>query len=142
MIIDSLKKFMQKCPLLEEFNSAVGVDNLPERDDGFAIETVPCEPVKKRYISGDAIKQYMFNFTSKSSYGNDVRQNIENIGFYENFAKWLDECTAKKDFPELPEGMTAQKIVAVTTGYVFDTDVDTAKYMIQCRLEYYHKGGI
>lgn len=141
MIIDALKAFMQDCPLLDEFAVAVGVDNLPERDDGFAIETVPCEPVKKRYVTGDAVKQYLFNFTSKSSYGDDVRQNIENIGFYEKFAQWLDDCTAGKTFPQLPEGMAAQKLVAVTTGYIFDAGVDTAKYMIQCRLEYYHKGG-
>lgn len=140
MIIDGLKTFMQGCPLLEEFNAAVGVDNLPERDDGFAIETVPCEPIKKRYINGDAIMQYMFNFTSKASYGEDVRQNIENIGFYESFAEWLDMCTRTNNLPDLPEGMTAQKIIAVTTGYIFDTEVDTAKYMIQCRLEYF-KGG-
>ena len=141
MIIDALKEFMQRCPLIEEFNSAIGVDNLPEKNDGFAIETVPCEPIKKRFINGDANKQYMFNFTSKSSYGEDIRQNIENVGFYEKFAQWLDECTANGNLPILQAGMTPQKIIAVTTGYIFDTEVDTAKYMIQCRLDYFQKGG-
>lgn len=141
MIIDALKEFMQCCPLLEEFNVAVGIDNLPEKDDGFAIETVPCEPIKKQYVNGDAVKQYMFNFTSKASYGDDVRQNIENIGFYENFSAWLDACTARNNLPILSAGMTAKKIVAVTTGYIFDAEIDTAKYMIQCRLEYFERGG-
>ena len=141
MIIDALRKFMADCPLLDDFNAAVGVDNLPERNAGFAIETVPCEPIKKLYVNGDSIKQYMFNFTSKSSYGDDIRQNIENIGFYEKFAQWLDKCTSDRTFPTLPEGMIPQKIVAVTTGYIFDTEIDTAKYMIQCRLDYFQKGG-
>lgn len=137
-IIDSIKTYMQTCSLITAFNVAIGVDNLPERNDGFAIETVPCEPYVRKYINGSALKQYMFNFTSKASYGDDVRQNIENIGFFEQFSDWLDTQTKAGVLPTLDTGKTAKQIKAVTTGYAFDTEMDTAKYMIQCVL-YYHE---
>ena len=33
-------------------------------------------------------------------------------------------------------GKTIKKIEAITCGYVFDTELDKAKYQIQCRIIY------
>ena len=65
-----------------------------------------------------------------------MRQNLDNIGFYEHFSDWLEEVSKAGDFPELDAGKTIKKIEAITCGYVFDTELDKAKYQIQCRIIY------
>ncbi|MEG0133554.1 MAG: chloramphenicol resistance protein [Clostridium sp.] len=140
MIINSIRNYIRKCPYLSEFAKGVNVDYLGEEATSYSIEEIPCNPVLKKYIGGDSKRQYQFIFASRESYGAVVLQNIENSGFYEDFASWLEEETIKGNLPIL-EGKECLKIEAISTGYAFQTDVDKARYQIQARLTYLQKGG-
>lgn len=144
MIVDSIRDFIKKCPYLNEFRKGIGVDNLGEDATCYMIESVPCEPILKKYANGDTQRQYLFVFASRESYGQDVMQNLENINFYEKFAGWLETQYLNGVLPVMEDGQEAIKIEAITTGCAFDTDVDKAKYQIQCRFKYYQKklGGL
>lgn len=138
MIIDSIRTFIISCPYLQE--GAMGVDFLGEDPISYSIQSVPVQPIIKKYVNGDCEKQYVFTLSSRESYGADVIQNMENSGFYERFAEWLDEQTLEGNLPELKGNKSSIKIEALTTGYAFQTSEDTAQYQIQCRLVYF-KGG-
>ena len=140
-LIKSIRNFIKECPHLDEFYKSIGVDYLNDEVTSYMIEPVPAEPVLKRYINGDCKKQYLFVFASKEAYGPDVRENINNIGFYEDFAEWLDGCTENGDLPDLGGEKEALSISAQTTGYLFDASVDKAQYRIQCRLIYFERKG-
>lgn len=144
MIVDSVRNFIKTCPCLSEFRKGIGVDNLGEDATCYVVESVPCDPVLKKYANGDSQRQYLFIFGSRESYGQDVMQNLENINFYEKFSSWLEEQCFNGTLPVMDSGQEALKIEAITTGYAFDTDVDKARYQIQCRLKYYQnfKGGL
>jgi hypothetical protein len=138
MIIDSIRKFINTCPHLDEFHQGLGIDYLKEDATAYMIESTPADPIIKRYADGSSIRQYEFIFASKDFYGSDVLQNIDNIGFYEHFAGWLEEQTKLRNLPVLPDGMSPQSILAVTSGYIYNTEeMDKAVYQIQCRLKYY-----
>lgn len=141
MIINSIRTFIRTCPHLQAFNGAirVNVDYLPSETSTYSIEEVPVTPILKKYVDGSTQRQYAFIFTSRESYGDDVMQNISNSGFYENFMHWLEECSINENLPILEENKQAIKIEATTTGYAFQTDVDRARYQIQCRLTYFQK---
>ena len=107
------------------------VDYLGDKPIEYTVEPVPCDPVHTRYTDGSCIKQFLFIFASREYYGADINRNIENLGFYEEFADWITET----ELPDL-DGRIPVSIEVVTGGYAFDTEANTARYQIQLRLLY------
>jgi hypothetical protein len=139
-ILEAVRDFIKGCPYLPEYYDAIGVDYLNEAPEAYMIESTAVAPIVKRYVTGDCVKQLAFVFSSREHYGEDARQNLNSIGFYQDFAEWLEECTRAKNLPVLDEKREAMSIEATTTGYVFDTGPHEARYQIQCRLVYFEKG--
>lgn len=142
MIIKALRDYMRTCPYLDTFNNAIKVNvNFLESDtDTYSIEEVPINPIVKKYVNGDSIRQYAFIFTSREPYGVDVLQNIDNSGFYEKFADWIEENNEKEIFPVLNNGLEPLEIKVTSTGYAFAVTEDTAQFQIQLRLKYFKRG--
>lgn len=140
IIMGQIRELIKTCPHIESYAEGIGVDHLAEEPDCYAVESVPSEPVLKRYINGDTERQHSFVFASRDAFGADVRKNIENIGFFQLFADWLDEVSRNENFIDLGKDKTPKKIEAVTTGYVYDVTPSKAKYQIECRLIYLQKG--
>ena len=136
-IIESVKNFILTCPLLSELKR-LNVDFLPEDPDTYSIEEIPAQAIIKTNIDGSTERQFVFVFASRFYYSEEVRNNIENSGFYEEFAEWLEEQTEADALPELTGGKTATKIEAMSSGYLYDIagDLNNARYQIQCRLIY------
>ena len=142
-ILQSVCDYFLACPLMP--GNQLNVEYLPEstRKNGiaFSIDVMPVDPVIRQYLGGDALCQFVFTLSSVNDYGESVLQNITNNGLYENLSSWLQRKTRKRDFPNLPTGMTPQRIEAINIGYLFESSENTAKYQIQCRLTYYREAG-
>lgn len=136
-IIESVKNFILKCPYLDEL-ARVNVDFLPEKPETYSIEEEPAQTVVKRYLDGSSQRQFLFVFAARLNYSDEVRNNIENSGFFEDFADWLEKCTENDNLPLMADGLTAEKIEAISSGYLFDIsgDLSNSRYQIQCRLIY------
>lgn len=144
MIIDALRNYIRMCPHLDTFNNAikVNVNYLEPNTDTYSIEEVPINPIVKKYVNGDSVRQYAFIFTSREPYGVDVFQNIDNSGFYEKFADWVENQDDNEIFPLLDNGLEPISIEVTSTGYAFAVTEDTAQFQIQLRLKYLKKKGI
>lgn len=144
MIIKALRDYIRSCPHLDTFNNAirVNVNYLEPSADTYSIEEVPIEPILKKYVNGDSIRQYAFIFTSREPYGIDVLQNIDNSGFYEKFADWIEENNDNNILPLLDNGLEPLAVDVTSTGYAFAVTEDTAQFQIQLRLKYFKKGMI
>lgn len=142
MIIDSIRNYMRNLNCLDTFNNAirVNVNYLEPNADTYSIEEVPVEPIVKKYINGDSIRQYAFIFTSREPYGADVLTNIDNSGFYEKLADEIERNNNNEIFPLLYEGLESLEIKVTSTGYAFAVTEDTAQYQINLRLKYFKKG--
>lgn len=138
-IIESIRNFIEDCPFLPEFRQAVNAEYLGEEAGSYMIEATPVEPIIKRYMDGSSVRQFAFVFASREYFGQDAMENIANSGFYEHFADWLETCTLSGILPEMEEKKTAKKIMAATTGYVFNADETKAMYQIQCKLIYFQE---
>lgn len=134
-IIESLYQYFKVCPLLGD--NKINIDYLPEKKREYTIDTITGDPIIMKYIRGPALKQYLFAFGSREAYGSDVLQNLASSGFYEQFAKWLDTQTNIKNFPNMESSQKPIQIEAQSSGYLFNSDTETARYQIQCRLIYY-----
>lgn len=136
-VIESIKNFIKDCPCFEELAN-VNVDFLPDEPDSYSIEEVPAEPIVETYLDGSSVRQFVFVFASRLRYSDEIRNNIDNSGFYEDFADWLEECTENETLPVMSDGKTPRSIEAISSGYLFDIsgDLSNARYQIQCRLIY------
>lgn len=142
MIIEALRNYIRTCPHLATFNDAikVNVNFLDANTDTYSIEEIPADPIIKKYVNGDSIRQYPFIFTSREPYGADILTNIDNSGFYEEFASWIENQNDTEIFPLLDKGLEPLEIKVTSTGYAFAVTEDTAQFQIQLRLKYFKKG--
>ena len=134
-IIDALEKYFIGCELLKD--GALRVDYLGEKPVEYTIEVLPCDPVVKRYLGGSTVRQYLFAFGSREFYSQERLQNIQNSAFYELLAVWVETRSMSGILPELPDGMEAQQLEVVSSGYLFDGSMTNARYQIQLRLLYF-----
>lgn len=136
MIIDKIREYFLKCPLIDEL-ARINVDYLGVDPVEYTIDSVPSETIIKQYVDGGGLKQYVFVFGSREYYGSDTLQNIENSGFYEKFSEWIENQSDIGNLPLLEGEKRSVKIEVLTSGYLFDTSEENARYQIQMRLVYY-----
>lgn len=137
--IASVREYMMTCPFLDEF-ARINIDYLGAEPTQYTIDTIPTDPIVKRYTNGDSIRQLVFVFASREYYGAEVLENMANSDFYEKLADWLEQQSRQKNLPMMAEGKKARTIGALTSGYAFATDAHTAQYQIQCKLTYFQEG--
>lgn len=134
-MINHLREYFLKCPLLTE-NVALNVDFLSVDGIEYSIDSMPHSPIIETYIDGSTVRQYNFIFSSREYYNQDNKQNSKNIEFYEKLSQWIENNSLKGILPTLDSGQTPLKLSVNTAGYLFDEDLKTARYQIQCSLEY------
>ena len=134
-VIESVREYIRTFPGVS--GERLNVDFLPEEAQSYSVDVIPSAETIKRYVDGSSIRQFLFVFASRTYYGPEIRQQIDNIGLFESFSRWLDTNTQKGIFPLLDGGREPRKIEVTTSGYAFSPGEDTARYQIQCRLEYF-----
>lgn len=136
-IIESLYHYLDACPLLQD--RMLYVDYLGPDPVSYVIDVEPATAIVKRYTNGDTIRQYLFTFGTRDYYSQDVMERIDSSGFFEEFSDWLETQNNRRNLPVLPEGKEAKSIGALSTGYLYDEETNTARYQIQCGLTYYQR---
>lgn len=135
-VIQYIRDFIKTCPHLDEFHKGIGVDYLRPDTKGYMIETVPAEPILQRFTDGGTIRQLAFHFASRERYGSNVLEQLDNIGFYEHFAKWMEQKTWDKALPVFDAERIPLEMIATTDGYLYSNETDLAQYIIQCNFKY------
>lgn len=142
-IMKGIKEFISTCPCLgtylDTLRTEVGVEYLDEGAKNYSIESVPVEPIVRRYLDGTSVRRFTFAFTSREAYGKDVVENLANCGFYEKFADWIYKCNLNGEYPQIGTKKEVTKMKCTSTPYVFNVDEMTAKYQIEVTLEYYQE---
>lgn len=138
-IIEAVRKYVETYPALS--GSKLNVDFLPPDAATYSVDVVPAKSVVRSYLDGSTVRQFLFVLASRSYWGADIRQQVDNLHFFEDFEDWIGAQNRARRFPDLGEGRTAQKLEVVTSGYAFAQDTGLARYQIQCKLTYYQKGG-
>lgn len=137
-IIESLNNYFSKCDLIVNLGAKINVDFLKEKDKSFSIEPVPVNPTVRNYIGGGGERQYAFVIAVKFNYSDEARMNLDNSGFFEDFAEWIESQSELENLPVLGVGKTATKLEITSNGYLFGItqDMKYGRYQIQCRLLY------
>lgn len=134
-IVESLSEYFLRCPLLKD--GYFHVDFLGSDPVEYTLEVLPCDPIVRRYVDGSTLRRYLFAFGSREYYSADRTQNIGNIAFYEEMSGWVEGQSKLGDLPDLPEGLSAEEMWTVSSGYLFDESMESARYQIQIGLIYF-----
>lgn len=135
-VIEYLRDFISGCPLLKN-GVLLNVDRLGATEIEYTVDSEITSPVLRNYTDGSSLRQFDFVFASREKYGADTLQNIENSGFYEDFANWIEIQSNTEQLPELDKYRIPQYIEVLSRDYIFDSDDSTARYQIQLRFVYY-----
>lgn len=138
-IIEAVKQFVAQYPGLK--GGKLNVDFLPAAAANYSVDAVPTKTAVKQYMDGSSLRQFLFVLASRTYYGPEIRQQIDNLGFFEGFSDWLDEQNRIRCYPDLGGGRQVRKMEVTTSGYAFLPDTETARYQIQCKITYFEKGG-
>lgn len=137
-VIQAIKIYLEECPLLKSLGTKIKVDFLQEKGKSYSIEPIPVNPVVSNYIAGGGERQYAFYLAVKFNYSDEAQMNIENSGFFEEFADWLEIQNDEDNLPILSNGKQATKLEVTSNGYLFGItpDMKHGRYQIQLRLLY------
>lgn len=135
-IIESLKTFIATCPHLNAL-ADLSVDSLGTNVVNYSIDPLPGARVVETDILGNKTREYPFAFTSREITVDDLAR-INNNGFFEIFAEWLEDQTDNNNLPDLGTKKEAESIEATSWGYLYQRDENdqTGIYQIICKLTY------
>lgn len=134
-ILEGIRDYLLTYTGLKE-NAPLWVQYLGNQPTQYSILPLAGSRVLQTNILGKRTMEYPFALQSMESTSEDI-DRLESAGFYEAFARWLDEQTEIKNLPLLPSGLEAEEIEALGWGILFQqSESETGIYQIQCRLIY------
>lgn len=132
-MIASVKEYLAACPSLS--GKKININYLSPETDSFAIDSVAKNPVVKRYVSGETVRQYCFLLAGRIAYDGDADENAGVAGFFEELEAWIEAQNAEGNFPSLSEGVPLE-VEIVKSSAIKDTARTSARFEIELRLLY------
>ena len=112
------------------------VDYLGSDPTQYAVVPLAGGKIVASYIDGSSQREFPFAFQSMESTADDL-ERLENNGFFEAFADWLDSQTEAGLLPTLAAGKTPELIEATSWGYLYQQgESESGIYQVNCRLVY------
>lgn len=134
-ILSAVRTYLLTYSALKD-NAPLWVDRLGSDPTQYAIYPLGGQKIAESYIDGGSLREYPFAFQSMERTADDI-ERLENSGFYETFADWLDSQSEAGTLPTLGSGQTPVSIQATGWGVLFEQGrSDTGVYQIQCKLAY------
>lgn len=135
---ENLRTWLRTCPAIAKKNR-FGADYMGENATEYGIYSVPSSLRYRENILGEKIpllnQEQNFIFAAKSPYGSDIKQNLDNLGFWQDIVNWIWQQNSEQNFPEW-DGGHVKSIVPTLTGALTQAGNDAARYQIQLRVAY------
>ncbi|MBV5322617.1 MAG: hypothetical protein JZU60_02130 [Ilumatobacteraceae bacterium] len=134
-IISSVKTYLATYTGLAT-GAPLWVDHLGSTPTEYAVVPLAGSRIAERYIDGGSSREFPFAFQSMESTADEL-ERLENSGFYEAFADWLESQSLVGTLPTLGAKQTATDIQALGWAYIYEQgQSSTGVYQIQCKLTY------
>ena len=108
----------------------------------FSLDKIPTASTIEVWVTGTEIHRDVYSFRSRKCYSKDTINNLNNIGFFEQFEKAIKLNNKEGVLPEI-EGI--ESIECLNCGTINYVDGDNATFDIQIQITYIDKnegGGI
>ena len=107
----------------------------------FSLDKIPTESTIQRFVVGYTLHRDVYSFRSRKAYSQDTINNLENIGFFENFE---NKIKSNNDKGILPDIDNIESIECLNCGTLNSVDGTEAIFDIQIQVIYmnYNKENI
>jgi len=132
--ITELRKYLMN--VIGELNTnykQINVNFLSNDINNYSIDKIPDISTVEKWVMGVEIHRDVYSFRSRMNYSADVIDNIENIGFYEEFE---NKIAQKNKLKELPSIDGIESISCLNCGSMVNASTNTAEFDIQIQIEY------
>lgn len=139
-MIGAIRTYFSKCLCFDDLKK-IGIDFLSNDANIASIDRTPIQPLKNEKISGTKLKQASFTLRVKLNHSDELKQQIENSNFLEDFEDWLEEQNDLKIFPKFKENKKVTKVYVSSSNYLFAIEPTLRKaiYQVQIIVEYEKK---
>lgn len=134
MRIEAIGEYLKE--ILERLNNKyrnINADFLGIEINNYSLDKMPNAPIVENWIIPVKKKQDTFLFKSRNTYGNDVANNLKNIGFWEQFESIIDNNNEKGILPNIDN---IESIKCLNCGSVAVADTKSCVMTIQLQVIY------
>lgn len=101
--------------------------------DSYSLDKIPTNTEVEKWIIGISKKKDVFSFRSRKFYSQDTINNLNNIGFFEEFEKTIK---SNNDEGILPDIENIESIECLNCGTLNSVDGTHATFDIQIQITY------
>lgn len=140
--IEKLREYLFEIldSMLTSTKYQINADMLSNKIDDYSLDKIPTESEVENWIIGGGICRDVFSFRSRKAYSQDAVNNLQNIGFFEEFERIIKSNNEEGILPDI-DGIESIKCLNPAT--MNNAETQTAEFDIQIQITYRYnmKGG-
>ena len=118
-------------------NYQINANMLSNEPNNYSLDKIPQDSTVERWITGTEIHRDVYSLRSRCNYSQDTINNLQNIGFFEEFEKIISSNNKEGILPSI-EGI--QTITCLNCGSMVYAETNTAEFDIQIEIKYIEGG--
>ena len=111
----------------------MNINFLSNEIDNYSITKIPMKSVIETSITGERVCKDVYQFSGKFTYGSEVAENLNNIGFWEEFEEKIYSNNEKGVLPEIEEII---EIKCLNCGSLRVANSQDCEMTIQIEIDY------
>lgn len=129
--ISKLREYLLK--ILKDIIEELNVSYLDSEIESYSLRRMPVSQTVEQWIIPITKKREVYNFVSRRTFSNDLKDNLLNIGFFEKFEKNIIDNNKNKVLPEIEN---IEKIECLNSGTIQNVTPETSVFSIQIQITY------
>lgn len=119
--------------LINDTKYQINANMLSNEINNYSLDKIPTASTVEKWVMGIELHRDVFNFRGRLPYTQEVINNLENIGFFEDFEKKIDSNNKNGILPDI-KGI--ESIECLNAGAMVSSTSNTAEFEIQIRIIY------
>lgn len=132
--VDSIRLYLIEVlnELKQDFET-MNVNFLSNEVNNYSITKMPMKSVVETTITGNRLMKDVYQFSGKFTYGSEVAENLENIGFWEEFEEKIYSNNEKGVLPNISN---VKEIKCLNCGSMRVANSQDCEMTIQIEIDY------
>ena len=133
--INKLRNYLCKIidTLTTNKNFKINANMLSKNVNNYSLDKIPTDSTVERWITGLEIHRDVYSFRSRKEYSTNEINNLQNIGFFEEFESIIKSNNKKGVLPDI-KGI--ESIECLNCGTMLSAETNTAIFDIQIQITY------
>lgn len=119
--------------LTQESKYQINANMLALDVDNYSLDKIPTDVEVERWITGIEMHRDVYSFRSRKAYSQDTINNLQNIGFFEEFEKKIRENNENGILPDIED---IESIECLNCGTMAIANTNTAEFDIQIQITF------